>query len=129
MRHHILSLSFAAVMALHSPAFAQSAAEASVADGVIARIQSEGYTVTEVRRSWLGRIVITADNPQGQREIVLNRTSGEVLRDQRFPAARSGSREAPARAPQPSGRPGREGQPGPRGDGAGPSGSGGGGRG
>ncbi len=76
---HILA-SFAVVMLLHSPAQAQ----VSVADDVIARIEAEGYTVEEVKRSWLGRIVITASDQNELREVVLNRTSGEVLRDQSF---------------------------------------------
>lgn len=56
-----------------------------VADPVIERIETQGYTVDDVRRTWLGRIVITARNDSHLREIVLNRRSGEVLRDALFP--------------------------------------------
>lgn len=80
MRRSYILASLAVFMLLHSPAQAQ----VSVADGVIARIEAEGFTVDEVKRSWLGRIVITASDQNELREVVLNRTSGEVLRDQRF---------------------------------------------
>jgi uncharacterized membrane protein YgcG len=56
-----------------------------IADPVIAQIQAEGYTISDVTRTWLGRIVITAQMDSSQREIVLNRTTGEVLRDRMFP--------------------------------------------
>ena len=81
MRRKLISASLAAFLLMQSPAFAQSVA----AEDVITRIEADGYTVTDVRRSWLGRTVITAVNDRELREVVLNRTSGEVLRDQRFP--------------------------------------------
>ncbi len=80
MRRSLILVGTAAIMFLHSPAQAQE----SVADDVIARIEAEGYSVDEVKRSWLGRIVITASDHDELREVVLNRTSGEILRDQRF---------------------------------------------
>lgn len=94
MCRSVILASLAAVLLLHSPALAQ----VSVADDVIARIEQEGYTVVDVRRSWLGRIVITASDQDDLREIVLNRTSGEVLRDQRFPGEARGA-EHPAPPP------------------------------
>jgi hypothetical protein len=81
MKRNLLALaSLLAVLSLSAEAFAQS----SVADDVVARLQSSGYTISNVRKSWLGRIVVTASNETLEREIVLNRTSGEVIRDQTF---------------------------------------------
>lgn len=64
-----------------SPVFAGS----DVAAPVLAQVQQQGYTVSEVRRTWLGRVLITARNDSHLREVVLNRTTGQVLRDQLFP--------------------------------------------
>jgi hypothetical protein len=129
MRISLTSASILAVFLLQSAAFAQS----SVADDVVAKLQKDGYTVAEVRRSWLGRIVITANSGEELREIVLNRTSGEILRDQIFPIE-GGSEGNPVTPPNnqgdnsgppprensngPSDRPGPEG-PGPSGGGHG----------
>ncbi|MEP5761071.1 MAG: hypothetical protein ABJ327_17500 [Litoreibacter sp.] len=120
MRPSLTSASILAVFLLQSAAIAQ----VSVADGVVAQLQTNGYTVTEVRRSWLGRIVITAKSGEGLREIVLNRTSGEILRDQTFPNE-SGPKDGPAnptgnlgdnlRPQLPGESNGRGGQPGPHG--------------
>ena len=97
-----------------------AAAQESRVDRVIAQLQAEGYEVTEVRRSWLGRIVITALDGTDLREVVLNRASGEILRDRVF-SQRGGSAPAP-------GRPDRERPPrdGPEKDGPEKDGSGGG---
>lgn len=122
MRKTLIITSLAAFFLLHTPAHAQVA----VAQDIIARIEAEGYTVTEVKRSWLGRIVITAYSKTDLREVVLNRTSGEVLRDQRFPSD-TRSKDAPASPPSEKGSPGKPGNPdGPGGPG-GPGGAGNGG--
>ncbi|WP_162896860.1 PepSY domain-containing protein [Ruegeria sp. AD91A] len=109
--------SFAVVMLLHSPAQAQ----VSVADDVIARIEAEGYTVEEVKRSWLGRIVITASDQNELREVVLNRTSGEVLRDQSFSKKSHGDR----RPAPPANKPDKPSQPSEPNAHGGPKGGGG----
>ncbi|WP_298922631.1 hypothetical protein [uncultured Roseobacter sp.] len=133
MRTTLITTGLAAILLMHTPAHAQT----SVADDVITRIEADGYTVTEVKRSWLGRIVIIASNSTDLREVVLNRTSGEVLRDQRFPndtaegasrsapEAASGNRERPGK---PDGSDGKGGSDGPGGLGGpgGPGGPGGG---
>lgn len=90
MRAPIIKTTIAAFMLAHSPATAQVTAPASV----IAGIEADGYTITDIARSWLGRIVITARNDAGLREVVLNRTSGEVLRDHKFPTERAGPPQA-----------------------------------
>ncbi len=64
-----------------TPALAGS----DIADPVVEQIEADGYTVSDVTRTWLGRIVITAVKGANLREVVLNRTTGEVLRDRLFP--------------------------------------------
>ena len=60
-------------------------AETDFVSPVVTRLNTEGYSVTEIKRTWLGRILITAINETYLREIVLNRHNGEVLRDRLFP--------------------------------------------
>ena len=55
-----------------------------VAAPLVDRLETEGYGIVEVRRSWLGRIVILADRDGLLREIVLNRATGTVLSDRTF---------------------------------------------
>ena len=74
MRTLILILS----LALATPAFADGA---SAIRAWIAELQATGYTDVEESRTWLGRIRITAERGDILREIILDRTTGEVLRD------------------------------------------------
>lgn len=50
-------------------------------DRIVSMLQSEGYHRIEIERTWLGRIRIEAEKGEQEREIVLNRSSGEILRD------------------------------------------------
>lgn len=50
-------------------------------DEAVAMLEAEGYVVVDTHRTWLGRIVITAEGKAGTREIVLHPYDGEVLRD------------------------------------------------
>lgn len=59
-------------------------AEDNVAAPVIQSLTAEGYTVTDVTRTLLGRILITSHNDQYLREVVLNRRTGAVIDDQLF---------------------------------------------
>lgn len=68
----ILCLAFA------TPALADGA---SAARAWIAELQATGYTDIEQTRTWLWRIRITAERGDVVREIILDRTTGEVLRD------------------------------------------------
>lgn len=76
-----------AALAFSTPAAAR--AGETVADPVIRSLTEEGYTVTDVHRTWLGRILITAQNPRYLREIALDRRTGAILGDQRFMRAQS----------------------------------------
>jgi hypothetical protein len=53
----------------------------SMADPVVNALRRQGYTGLSVSRTWLGRLRITAENGERQREIILNGRTGEVLRD------------------------------------------------
>lgn len=54
--------------------------------------------MTEVKRTWLGRILIIAESATQLREIVLNRKTGQILHDRTYPQQRSsgGERTAPS---------------------------------
>jgi hypothetical protein len=53
----------------------------TVADPVLRVLRKQGYRDFEVTRTWLGRVRITATREGRRREVILNKTSGEVLRD------------------------------------------------
>lgn len=50
-------------------------------DQIVLALQREGYARIEVGRTWLGRTRIVATGAQGTREIVVQPSTGEVLRD------------------------------------------------
>ncbi|TDK51178.1 hypothetical protein [Antarcticimicrobium luteum] len=96
-----------------------------VAEPVVRSLTEEGYTVTDVSRTWLGRILITAQNRRFLREVALDRRTGAILGDQRF--RRSEAADAPADgAPAGNGGTGGGGGTGPGGAGGSGGGSGGG---
>jgi len=79
MRHrHILVA--ALCIGLATPVFAAPQDNPHVAK-IISLLQAEGYEKFEIERTWLGRIQIEAYKGQHEREIVINRGTGEVLRD------------------------------------------------
>jgi hypothetical protein len=65
------------------PALAQSPTSDLVTP-FVNRITEDGFEVQSVKKTWLGRIVITATGEGGLREVVLHGRSGEVLRDRVF---------------------------------------------
>lgn len=99
----------ALLLSIASPdgAAAQGSAEASAAGGVqaealliaatgqdeiLAALQAQGFTVTEVGRTLLGRIRIEATSELGVRELIVHRGTGEILRDVLFAgSARAGA--------------------------------------
>ncbi|MDG1530103.1 MAG: hypothetical protein P8Q99_01995 [Paracoccaceae bacterium] len=56
-------------------------AQSSPLDFLISSLEGQGYKITEVSRTWLGRVVIEAETDRHEREIVLDPISGEILRD------------------------------------------------
>jgi len=61
--------------------FGATAHAEQTTDQVIRYLQRQGFTRFEVSRTWLGRTRIVATGPNSEREIVLSRGSGEILRD------------------------------------------------
>ncbi|MER2507215.1 MAG: PepSY domain-containing protein, partial [Amaricoccus sp.] len=58
----------------------QAGAQAPV-DKIVAQLRGQGYEVVDVRRTLLGRIKVEAVSEGRKREIVFDRTTGEILRD------------------------------------------------
>jgi hypothetical protein len=50
-------------------------------DAFVAQLKEQGFAIVLVENTWLGRIRVLAQTDQGTREIILNPTTGEVLRD------------------------------------------------
>lgn len=61
---------------------------ASTEDGIVAELREQGFARIEIRRTLLGRTRIIATSPGYDREIVLNPSTGVILRD--FWRARDG---------------------------------------
>ncbi|MEI6799459.1 MAG: hypothetical protein WCO04_09630 [Pseudomonadota bacterium] len=60
---------------------AMPAFSASFADAIVAQLTVQGFTNISVQTTWLGRVQILALRSDGQREIILNPRTGEILRD------------------------------------------------
>ncbi len=74
-RRLFLTLALGAVWA-GSAAFAQS-----FTDSVVDQLRRQGFARINVDRTFLGRTRIVASGKGGQREIILNPRTGEILRD------------------------------------------------
>jgi hypothetical protein len=53
----------------------------STEDSIVTELREQGFTRIEIRRTLLGRTRIVAESPAYEREIVLNPSSGVILRD------------------------------------------------
>ena len=84
MKHRHLAISIAASLAMAGQLYA-----ATFSDDVISQLTRQGFASITSETTWLGRVRITAQRDGGQREIVLNPRSGEILRDIWTPAAGS----------------------------------------
>ena len=58
-----------------------AADETSVRETIVSELQSEGYEEIRISRTWLGRTRFVAQNGRRYREIVVNPTTGVILRD------------------------------------------------
>ncbi len=65
----------AALTAIAVPALAD------VAEEIAAEMQAEGYTDVEIERTLLGRTRVIGEAPGRRREVVIDRGTGEILRD------------------------------------------------
>ena len=54
---------------------------AGYADMIVQQLQADGYSNIVVESTWLGRIRIRAMSSAGTREIIVNPSTGEILRD------------------------------------------------
>ena len=70
-----------------------SAAFADVTSAWVKQLQLDGYDEITVSRTWLGRIRIIAEKDEIEREVILHRATGEVLRD--YSRAEDGSLRLP----------------------------------
>ena len=59
-----------------SPALAEGYAES-----IVRQLEAQGFSKIETEQTWLGRTRIVAEGSQGQREIIVNPNTGEILRD------------------------------------------------
>ena len=121
---HAMVWTFILLLGWTAPALAQT----DVTAPVVQMLQDEGYKVSEVRRTWLGRILIVAKKGKTLREVVLNRRSGAILNDQVFsetPNSDMPSNPAGTHTPGPGGMGGPGAGSGPGGPGGGGSGPGG----
>lgn len=50
-------------------------------DEIVRELKRKGYRITEVGRTFLGRVRILATKDGGRREIIVNPVTGEILRD------------------------------------------------
>ncbi len=66
----------AALPVLAGPAMAQDFAK-----DLQAQLEHDGFRIESVGRTLLGRVRILAQSASGQREIILNPRTGEILRD------------------------------------------------
>ena len=51
------------------------------ADSIVRQLEAQGFSRIETEQTWLGRTRIVAEGAQGQREIIVNPNTGEILRD------------------------------------------------
>ena len=69
------------ILALLLAALALPAAAETPTDTVVKHLQAQGFEDIEIKRTWLGRVRIRAENDSLEREIILNPATGEILRD------------------------------------------------
>ena len=60
-------------------------APAEPVDDILAEIRAQGFELTRVQRTWLGRVRIIAQNASFRREVVIDPTTGEIRRDLLIP--------------------------------------------
>jgi hypothetical protein len=56
-------------------------AGADTADAIANELRREGYSDVRIERTLLGRTRILGEGPPGRREVVIDRGTGEILRD------------------------------------------------
>lgn len=59
-------------------------------DSIVQQLERQGFRSISTERTWLGRTRITAEGRSGQREIIVNPNTGEILRDLLLTTERDG---------------------------------------
>lgn len=77
MNRRVFLLTSAGSLLLASPVLAATSYEDDVARGLV----SQGFAITSKRRTLLGRVRFTASRGEMRREVVVDPSSGEILRD------------------------------------------------
>lgn len=86
MKRREFLFGLAAGVALGSPAMAEG-----VADSIVRQLKRLGFRTVSQERTLLGRVRIVAKRKDGQREIIVNPKTGEILRDLWIPVAEGGA--------------------------------------
>ncbi|KAA9005179.1 hypothetical protein, partial [Histidinibacterium aquaticum] len=60
---------------------ATAAGAQTVQDQIVSQLRAQGFTSIEASRTLLGRVILHAQSPSYDRELVFNPTTGEILRD------------------------------------------------
>lgn len=97
----------ALVLLATPPALAQTVPEA-----LAQRLAEEGFEIVETGRTWLGRTLIKARKEGQEREIVLERGSGQILHDRQRSADLPDTPAPSEPGPKPE-KPDRPAKPGP----------------
>ncbi len=80
--------------------FAASGGKAASRETIIAQLSAQGYREIRVSRTWLGRLRFIATGPSGTREIVLNPSSGDIMRDYAAPLDKTTERQGVPTSPR-----------------------------
>lgn len=83
MKAHLLRIALALTLAL-AGSTGMARAGQDFTTPVVTRLEDEGFAVTRIKRTWLGRILIVSQNGEYLREVVINPHTGEILRDKLF---------------------------------------------
>ena len=53
----------------------------TLSDSIVGQLKAQGFKNVSTERTWLGRTRIVASGSEGEREIIVNPNTGEILRD------------------------------------------------
>ncbi len=76
MRRRVFLAALLGAVATAGPALARDRS-----DDIVRQLKKGGYSIVDVSRTFLGRVRILASRKGGRREIIVNPSTGEILRD------------------------------------------------
>ena len=68
-------------LVLVAAGFATGRVAADPVNDIVAEIRAQGFKISRVQRTWLGRVRIISQNATYRREVVIDPTTGEIRRD------------------------------------------------